>query len=133
MAKLKFIFEDLPNDKNRVLLSDDPLKPVIEYKGHDPYVDKAMNILKENIDKTFSFLPVERLEMDGFFQKTEGHICSTTRMSESSHDGVIDRNLIHHQYRNLFMVGSGAFPSIAPANPTLTLSALSLMAADKNF
>ena len=133
MAKLKFIFEDLPNDKNRVLLGDNPLTPKIEYKGHDPYVDRAMNVLEDNIRDVFSFLPVERVEMDGFFQKTEGHICSTTRMSNNPNDGVIDKHLIHHQYRNLFLVGSGAFPSIAPANPTLTLSALSLMAADVNF
>lgn len=133
MAKLKFIFEDIPNDKNRVLLGDDPMKPKIEYHGHDSYVDKAMDNLKKNIEKTFSFLPIEKIELDGFFQKTEGHICSTTRMANNSNDGVVDKSLIHHQYRNLFVLGSGVFPSIAPANPTLTLSALSLFAADKAF
>jgi len=133
MVKLKFVLEDLPDERNRVILSDDPLKPRIEYVGHGKYVDKAMDALEENIRKVFSFLPLEGIEMDGFFQKTEGHICSTTRMSNSPQDGVVDKNLVHHQYRNLFVLGSGAFPSIAPANPTLTLSALSLMTADKNF
>lgn len=133
MAKMKFIFEDLPNERNRVELSDNPLIPRIEYKGHDPYVDRAMGELEDNIQKTFSFLPLEKVEVDGFFQKTEGHIYSTTRMADSADAGVIDKNLIHHQYRNLFIVGSGAYPSISPANPTLTLCSLSLMAADKNF
>src|SRR5699024_6829806 len=27
IAKMKFIFEDIPNDENRVTLSEDPLKP----------------------------------------------------------------------------------------------------------
>lgn len=54
-------------------------------------------------------------------------------MSNDATEGVVDKNLIHHQYRNVFVLGSGAFPSITPANPTLTLSALSLRAADLNF
>jgi len=133
LALMKFIFEDIPNDNNRVILSEDILKPKIEYSGHDPYVDRAMSLLEENIKRTFSFLGLEEVKMEGFFRKTEFHICSTARMSAKPEDGVVDRNLIHHQYRNLFVLGSGAFPSITPANPTLTLSALSLMAADKSF
>lgn len=133
IAKFKFIFEDLPSDDNRVLLSDDPLKPKLEYKGHDKYVDRAMDKLEENIQKTFSFLPIEKMEMDNYFQKAEFHICSTTRMGDKAENSVVDKNLIHHKYRNLFVLGSGAFPTITPANPTITLSALSLMAADNSF
>jgi choline dehydrogenase-like flavoprotein len=133
IAKFKFIFEDLPGDNNRVLLSDDPLKPKLEYKGHDKYVDRAMDKLEENIKKTFSFLPIEKMEMDNYFQKAEFHICSTTRMGDKPENSVVDKNLIHHKYRNLFVLGSGAFPTITPANPTLTLSALSLMSANHSF
>ena len=133
IAKFKFIFEDLPSDDNRVLLSEDPLKPKLEYKGHDKYVDRAMDKLEENIQKTFSFLPIEKMEMDNYFQKAEFHICSTTRMGDKAENSVVDKNLIHHKYRNLFVLGSGAFPTITPANPTITLSALSLMAADNSF
>jgi choline dehydrogenase-like flavoprotein len=46
---------------------------------------------------------------------------------------VVDKHLLHHQYRNLFVLGSGSFTTYTPANPTLTLSALSLLAADKSF
>lgn len=133
IALMKFIFEDIPNDNNRIVISDDILRPKIEYTGHDPYVDRAMGLLEENIQKTFSFLPLEKIDMDGYFQESEFHICSTTRMSDKPEDGVVDKNLIHHQYRNLFILGSGVFPSITPANPTLTLSTLSLMAADRAF
>ena len=133
MAKFKFIFEDLPNDNNRVVLSENALKPTLQYKVHDTYVDEGMKNLESNIHKIFSFLPVEKIEIDDYFQKTEYHICSTTRMGMSKNDSVIDKNLIHHQYRNLFVLGSGAFPTITPANPTLTLSALSLMSANYAF
>lgn len=133
IAKLKFVFEDLPSDENRVMVSADPFKPKVVYKTHDKYVDRAMERLEENINKYFSFLPLDRIELDGYFQKSEFHICSTTRMGITAKDSVIDKNMIHHIYRNVFVLGSGAFPTITPANPTLTLSALSLMAADKAF
>lgn len=132
-SKFKFIFEDIPDDDNRVMLGDDPLIPVLDYKKHTAYVDRSMEKLKAGIEKTFSFLPVEDIILDGYFQKSEFHICSTTRMSNDAESGVVDRNLIHHRYRNLFVLGSSVFPTITPANPTLTLSALSLMAADKGF
>ena len=40
------------------------------------------------------------------------------------------RHLIHHQYRNLLVLGASAYPTASPAYPTLTVSALSLWAAD---
>lgn len=133
IAKMKFVFEDFPQDKNCIKIGDDPMKPIIDYDGHHEYVDIAMKNLKKNIEKIFSFLPLEKIEIDSFFQKSEFHICSTTRMGKSAKDSVIDKNLIHHQFRNLFVLGSGAFPSISPSNPTLTLSALSLRSADLSF
>jgi choline dehydrogenase-like flavoprotein len=54
-------------------------------------------------------------------------------MSLSADDGVVDKSLVHHKYRNVLVLGSGSFPTITPANPTLTLSALSLMAATKYY
>jgi choline dehydrogenase-like flavoprotein len=54
-------------------------------------------------------------------------------MSKTVQEGVVDKNLVHHNYRNLFVLGSGSFTTYTPANPTLTLSALSLHAADKSF
>lgn len=133
IAKLKFVFEDLPSDENRVMASADPFKPKVIYTTHDPYVDRAMEKLESDIGRYFSFLPLDRVELDGYFQKSEFHICSTTRMGTGKENSVIDKDMIHHSYRNLFVLGSGAFPTITPANPTLTLSALSLRAADVAF
>jgi choline dehydrogenase-like flavoprotein len=46
---------------------------------------------------------------------------------------VVDRYLMHHRIRNLLVLGSSAYPTASPAYPTLTLSALSLWAADHLF
>jgi choline dehydrogenase-like flavoprotein len=80
----------------------------------------------------FACLPVEKMEFGEPFP-TESHILGTTRMSKEAKDGVVDKHLLHHRYRNLFVLGSGSFTTYTPANPTLTLSALSLLAADKSF
>ena len=131
MSIFKFIFEDIPDDANRVITTGDPLVPEVVYNGHSAYLQRGIDLLEENIHKVFGFLPIESIEMDGYVQKTEAHICSTTRMSDSADSGVIDKNLVHHKYRNVLVLGSGAYPVTSPANPTLTLSALSLYAADK--
>lgn len=133
IAKFKFVFEDLPQDENRVLLSDNELLPTIEYATHAPYADRAYKALKKNINLLFDFLPIEKILLDEFPQLSEAHILSATRMGDSPKNSVVDKNLIHHQYRNVFVLGGGAFPTIAASNPTLTIAALSLMAADNTF
>jgi choline dehydrogenase-like flavoprotein len=130
LSKFKFVYEDIPDDDNRVLPSDDVFLPKVSFKGHSQYTLKAIDRLSEDIENFFSVLPIEKIVKDNYIQKTEAHICSTTQMSEDPNDGVVDANLIHHQYRNLLVLGSGVFPAISPANPTLTLSALSLRAAN---
>ena len=133
MAKFKFVFEDIPNNENRVILSDNELIPYIKYSRYSDYVERGYNALQEKIGGLFDFLPIEKIVLDPNSQLSESHILSTTRMGTSNEDSVIDKNLLHHKYRNVFLLGGGSFPSISPANPTLTLSALSLMAADNNF
>ena len=56
------------------------------------------------------------------------HIMGTTRMGDDPRSSVVDRNLRAHDHPNLFLLGSGAFPTGGAANPTLTIAALSLRA-----
>jgi choline dehydrogenase-like flavoprotein len=51
-------------------------------------------------------------------------------MGDDPATSVVDRYLIHHEFRNLLVLGSSAYPTASPAYPTLTVSALSLWAAD---
>lgn len=133
IAKFKFIFEDVPQAENRVIAGADKRLPVIEYKGHSKYVEAGYNNMKEKLPELLAKLPVEEILLDENAQASEAHILGATRMSADAASGVVDKNLIHHTYRNVFVLGGGAFPAIAAANPTLTLSALSLWSADKNF
>ena len=132
LAQFRMIFEDLPLDQNYVATTPDVMRPAINFKGPSEYTLKGMENMKKKLPEILSCLPIEKIEYPEV-HKTEAHILSTTRMSTSAKDGVVDKHLIHHQYRNLFVLGSGSFTTYSPANPTLTLSALSLHAADKSF
>jgi choline dehydrogenase-like flavoprotein len=54
------------------------------------------------------------------------HASSTCRMSSSDVDGVVNPNLQVHGTDNLYVCSNAVFPSIAAANPTLTLGALTI-------
>lgn len=74
------------------------------------------------------------VENDGI-QMTAGlretyHYIGTTRMSDSSRDGVVNRNCAVHGMDNLYVAGSSVFPTSGQANPTLTIVALALRLAD---
>jgi len=43
---------------------------------------------------------------------------------------IVDPNSRTHDHPNLFLLGSGVFPSTGTANPTLTIAALALRAVD---
>ena len=58
------------------------------------------------------------------------HHMGTTRMSWRPQDGVVDPDLRVHDVPNLLVVGSSVFPSSGSANPTLTIVALAIRAAD---
>lgn len=50
-------------------------------------------------------------------------------MGDNPATSVIDRNLVHHRWRNLTVVGSATFPTCGIANASLTVAALSLRVA----
>lgn len=133
IAKFKFVFEDIPQVTNRVVKSANELVPVTEYKSHSAYVEQGYARMKAQLPGLLSPLQVEEILLDENFQASESHILGTTRMSLNKEEGVIDKHLLHHTYRNVFVLGGGAFPTISAANPTLTLSALSLWAASQSF
>jgi choline dehydrogenase-like flavoprotein len=48
-------------------------------------------------------------------------------MGDDPTTSIVDKYLIHHQVRNLMVLGSSVFPTCAPANPILTISALTFI------
>lgn len=59
-----------------------------------------------------------------------GHLMGTHRMGTDPATSVVDGTQKAHGHPNLYMVGSGNWPSYATGNPTLTIAALALWAAD---
>jgi len=57
------------------------------------------------------------------------HLMGTTRMSKIEQDGVVDKNLKVFGTSNLYITGGSVFSTGGAANPTLTLTALSLRLA----
>lgn len=58
-----------------------------------------------------------------------GHVMGTHRMGADPKTSVVDRNQKAHGHPNLYLLGSGNWPSYATANPSLTIAALALWAA----
>jgi choline dehydrogenase-like flavoprotein len=65
-------------------------------------------------------------------QKVVGHYhhMGTTRMSPSPASGVVDSDCRVHGTHNLFVAGSGVFPSATSSGPTMMLTALALRLAE---
>jgi choline dehydrogenase-like flavoprotein len=129
--RLKFIFEDLPNQNNYIKFDkNNPDLPETVYTGHSDYTMKSIERLPAVLPQLLAPLPVENIEPTSSLADTEAHILGTTVMGNDPKTSIIDKYLIHHQIRNLLLLGGGAFPTTSPANPTLTISALSLWAAN---
>jgi choline dehydrogenase-like flavoprotein len=132
LMRLRLIIEDLPLQQNHVAPSSDPLRPRVSYLGHGSYAAAGIARAREQLGTVLEDLPVQQILFDRVFD-SEAHILGTTRMSRSPDDGVVDPDLVHHRFRNLLVLGGGAFVTYSPANPTLTLSALAMRAADRLF
>jgi len=130
--RLKFIYEDLPQAANRVEVGTDRTRPVVRYVRPSQYAQRGLDSLAADLPRVLAALPVERYRIvraEGL--TTEGHILGSTVMGDDPSTSVVDAQLIHHRVRNLLVLGGSVFPTISPANPTLTICALSLRAADR--
>jgi choline dehydrogenase-like flavoprotein len=132
--ELKFIFEDLPDERNYVSVSHDAKEPPqVNYAGASDYCRKGMENLPQGLDRILAPLPVENVRISRRMSNTESHILGTALMGNDPDTSVVDSNQLHHVYRNLAVLGGSSFPTGAPANPTLTMCALSLRSAQNIF
>lgn len=159
-VRLGYLIEQLPNEKNSVELSEtlkDNLglpRPKVNYQIPEDYVRNAFVSAKEVSTKIFDTIgateytqdpgePVlypnkkKRLTATNFQYKGDnfkfygaGHIVGTYRMGTEKSNSVINDRQQSWDHSNLFMVGSGAFPTLTTANPTLTIAALAFLASD---
>jgi len=149
--RIAFAVEQNPDPNNRVTLSSfsDALnlpRPQITYDISD-YTKQGFVTAVRMKRLIFSKLGAqdftERPEGDpaGFDETIDGkleqltyggagHLMGTYRMGDNPKTSVVDSFQRSHDHQNLYLVGSGTFPTAGTANPTLTLSALALRTAD---
>jgi choline dehydrogenase-like flavoprotein len=127
---LGFLFDDIPSDNNRVTVSSsNPRLPRVHFEDYSAYAKRGADQIPRMIDKLAEALPIEKV-LGTSLGTTAAHIQGTVVMGNDPATSVVDRHLVHHKYRNLLVLGSSSYPSASPAYPTLTVSALSLWAAD---
>ncbi|WP_404477814.1 GMC oxidoreductase [Novosphingobium sp. BL-52-GroH] len=121
------VVEDLPRDSDRVVLDADGRARV---SGAEPsrYAVAGAERAFDQLPEILAALPVEGIEQR-LVRPTESHLQGSLRMGTAPGDSVIDAMQVHHQHRNLVIVGSAAFPTCSAANPSLTVAAMSLRAA----
>ena len=131
-VRLAALLEQLPDPDNRVTLAEerDALglpRPKLTY-AIDDSVLSAREEARRLADLVFDGLDAtRRIHVDSLFGA--GHIMGTYRMGTDPVTSVADPFGRTHDHPNLFLVGSGVFPTGATANPTLTLAALALRTA----
>jgi choline dehydrogenase-like flavoprotein len=130
---VRFLFDDLPRDDNTVTVDpDNPRLAVTTFVDYSDYAKRGAALVPKMVDKLAEALPIERISSNEIGM-TAAHIQGTVVMGQDPASSIVDRYLVHHQYRNLLVLGASAFPTASPAYPTLTVSALSLWAADHLF
>ena len=137
--------EQAPNPNSRITLSDE-----LDYLGvQKPHLHWELTALdKSSIRSTLSLIGRQmgvsglgrvklkeflRDENDSSFPEFVSggfHHMGTTRMHDDPKKGVVDSNCKVHGIANLFIAGSGCFPTSGAVNPTLTLIALSHRLSD---
>jgi choline dehydrogenase-like flavoprotein len=124
---IEVFVEEEPLESNYVAEGDGDL-PVVHHEGPSPYARRGADRVVEKLPELLAPLPVEdivRLEDS----PTAYHVQGTCRMGDDPKTTVVDGHLVHHEIRNLLVLGTAVFPSCTSANPSLTAAALSLRAA----
>ncbi len=137
--------EQAPNPNSRITLSNE-----LDYLGvQKPHLHwELLPLSKQSIRRTLELIGRQmgaagfgRVKLKEFLQDENDpafpesvsgafHHMGTTRMHNDPKQGVVDSNCKIHGLSNLYVAGSGCFPTSGAVNPTLTLVALSIRLSD---
>jgi glucose dehydrogenase len=127
------LVEQLPDPENRITPAFDQPdalgipRPRIHYRL-DEFVERGMAEARRVSEQIFRAMDAYQIE-HGDEHEGAGHVMGTYRMGDDPKTSVVNAEQRTHDHPNLFLLGSGVFPTVGTANPTLTLAALSLWAA----
>jgi len=141
-ASLDVLLEQVPNPASRVTLSEEKdalgqnrlaldwqFTDIERRTYHHAIKMAALEFGRLGLGR----VKIKPLPADGWPGDLLGanHHIGTTRMSDDPKTGVVDRNCRVHGVNNLYIAGSSVFPTSTFANPTLTITAMSLRLADE--
>ncbi len=132
LLSLLITVEDPPRRTNCVSLTEQEGIPLVAHASISDYARNGIDRALAKLPELLAPLPVERIG-DVIWRRTESHLQGTMPMGNDPASAEVDHRLVHHKYRNLVVVGSSVFPSCPTANPSLTVAALALRAADGIF
>lgn len=128
------LVEQLPDRQNRVVPAFDQLdsfgipRPRIYYRL-DEFVERGMAMARQMSEAVFGQMGALSIQHSPEHQGA-GHLMGTYRMGLDPNSSVVNYEQRSHDHPNLFLLGSGVFPTVGTANPTLTIAALALWAAE---
>jgi choline dehydrogenase-like flavoprotein len=146
---LAFMCELPPDPNNRVTIDPkykDQLgnyRPVISFNISDyslrtlAYTRKLSRVIFQRLgaEDYTHYDPSDpayfEFEGEGYFYKGGNHFSGTHIMGTTEYNSVIDKYLRCWDHQNLYLVGAGSMPTIGSSNTTLTVAALSFVAAEQ--
>ena len=126
--------EDLPDEANRVELSptladtDGIPAPAVHYRLHD----NTRRLIEWQIERAKeSFVAAGARFSEALVSPTNAHHMGTARMGDDPARSVVDRWCMSHDVANLGVIDGSVFVTGGAVNPTPTIAALALRAAER--
>jgi choline dehydrogenase-like flavoprotein len=121
-----YMSEDLPSPQSRVRL--DGSRVVLDWRrsniaAHNGLVVRMREMLKE---AGFPIVLVKAVD-----RRTPSHQCGTIRMGSDPAKAAVDPECRAYDHPNLFVVDASVLPTSGAVNPSLTVAALALRAAER--
>lgn len=134
-AHLSIIVEDLPEQHNRVIISNSNKdkfgipNPIVQYK----LSENSRKILSFGLNKAKQLLNeigAQNIVAFGPVKNTGWHILGTARMGVSPINSVVGPNGEIHECNDVFVADGSLFVTSGSVNPAATIQALALYIAD---
>jgi choline dehydrogenase-like flavoprotein len=130
--------EVLPDPDNRVSLSEKPdadglPRPKISFHVGDytrAAFGPALSVVAQLTKAMNGTIIDQDTSVDPGHYSGAGHVMGGCRMGANAKEAVTDGDCRTFDHPNLYIVGAGLWPTCGTANPTLTVAAISLRAAD---
>ena len=127
--------EDLPEESNRVVLDPNLIDgdgipaPRIEYRISEN-TQKSLDYTLDRMVEMHEAAGATHIFRQPLWKEAPGHILGTARMGDNPAASVVDRFGRCHDVPNLFIVDGSVMVTSGAVNPTATIAALALRAAE---